>query len=82
MFAFYPLVDITAKTMSEEYTPLHLAARFIPQKASSDHRELEGTASGAARVEADGENEESILNYLKGCKGVDVSLFLVLLKVF
>ena len=70
-----PPVDITAKTMSEEYTPLHLAARFIPQKAASDHRELEGTTSGTARVEADGENEETILNYLKGCKGVDVSLF-------
>ena len=52
--------DVTVKTVSEEYTPLHLAARFIPCDTTG------------SRVEPDS-NEESIIKYLKECK-VEVSL--------
>ena len=67
--------DVTAKTVSEEYTPLHLAARFIPQKTTC-------STEGARVVpDTDGSSDDvnTVINYLKQCKGVDVSLVKTLL---
>ena len=57
--------DMTVKTVSEEYTPLHLAARLKPATCY-------GTAN--ERVEPDSSGPDtSIIDYLKQCKDVNVS---------
>ena len=74
------------KTVSEEYTPLHLAARFILPKTTqlesveddkneSDDLKMEGTteADGCISFERQNSSEQTITYLLKECKGVDVS---------
>lgn len=79
-------LDVTAKTVSEEYTPLHLAARIIiPPRTTQESAEDNNDESDDSRVEghteADGgsgptrqiSSEKSTMEYLlKNCKGVDV----------
>ena len=82
------IVDITVKTVTEEYTPLHLAARFKPPRrqesvtVGDDKDEIDGSKMEGT-IEADdnissftGQNsseESSMIVYLlKQCKGADV----------
>ena len=67
--------DMTVKTISEEYTPLHLAARLIPHKPASQ------TYCDTDRVVPDsiGLNTSSIIGYLKQCEDVNVSPIKMLL---
>ena len=60
---------MTVKTISEKYTPLHLAARLIPQKPASQ------TCCDTDQVVPDssGPNTSSIIGYLKRCNDVNVS---------
>ena len=68
---WYLLADVTVKTVSEEYTPLHLAARFIPQKTTVT---CANSTAGSLRVVPDSDEDgNTVINYLKECKGVDVS---------
>ena len=74
---------MTVKTVSEEYTPLHLAARFKPpetttQKSVENGRNesrMEGT------TEADGSSgqltrqDSSTMEYILSCKQADVSQY-------
>ena len=76
------LADVTEKTVSEEYTPLHLAARFMPpkrtHKTSRDEDGRSECESGDGTVEADGggagrqDSSEEVITYIKNRKGVDV----------
>ena len=77
---------MTVKTVSEEYTPLHLAARFKPLetttqesvengKSESSESKMEGT------TEADGSSgqltrqDSSTMEYILSCKQADVSQY-------
>ena len=80
------LADVTAKTVSEEYTPLHLVARFIPPKTTHSTegtcvKTTYSTEGGRVVPDADDSSEDTntVINYLKQCKGVDVSLITMLL---
>ena len=67
---------MTVKTVSEEYTPLHLAARLIPHKPASQ------TCCGASdRVEPDSSRPDTrlLIDYLKKCRNVNVSPIKMLL---
>jgi hypothetical protein len=61
------------KTVSEGYTPLHLAARLTPQEPACCSTDvIDG------RVVPDS-SEDTVIDYLKGCKDVDVSAIKMLL---
>lgn len=82
------ILDITVKTVTEEFTPLHLAAHFKPpntrqesvavedDKDESDDSKVEGTteADGNSSFTRQNSSEEStmIAYLLKQCKGADV----------
>jgi hypothetical protein len=63
------------KTVSEGYTPLHLAARLTPHKPACSC-----STDGGERVEPDSSEDTSVIDYLlKECKDVDVSAIKMLL---
>ena len=86
-YSWIVILDIAVKTVTEEYTPLHLAARFKPprrqesvtvgdDKDESDDSKVEGTIEGDDNSSFIGQNsseESSMIVYLlKQCKGADV----------
>ena len=81
------ILDITVKTVTEEYTPLHLAARFKPprrqesvtvgdDKDETNGSKMEGTIEADGNSSFTGQNsseDSSMIAYLlKQCKGADV----------
>jgi hypothetical protein len=86
MCCFYTsILDLTVKTVSEEYTPLHLAARFKPPKTiqeseeddkdEADDSKTEGTieADGSSSLTRQNSSKESTIGYLlEICQGADV----------
>ena len=76
-------LDVTVKTVLEEYTPLHLAAHIkTTQEGVEDDKDESNDSKAEGTTEADGSSsltrrnsiKESTMWYLlKSCKGVDVS---------
>ena len=62
------ILDITVKTISEEYTPLHLAAHFKPPRTRQESMENDRTEAEAN----DNLTSSTMIEYLlKKHKGVD-----------